>query len=459
MTLKTSVSLLVCAGLIAFAGCSSHSGDDQSTSPGPLDIALQTIVEENALTPLAAPESPPQALVDLGEALFFDPELSGNRDMSCATCHFPTEGLGDGLPVSFGTGAVGLADERKLANGPLIPRNAPELFNRGDASLRTMFWDSRVAQNADGSFMSPAASLLPGGLDSVLAVQALFPVTSREEMRGQVGDTDVRGNVNELASVDDTDFAAMWGLLLKRLEAVPEYRRLFAEAYPDVPRDAWGPEHIANAIAAYEADQFTFTGAPWDRYLAGEIDALTDEQKRGAQLFYGEARCSACHTGTIMSDQQHHNVGVPQIGPGKGEEAPADRGRQRVSGNPKDAFAFRTTPLRNVTVTGPYMHDGAYETLEDAVRHMLNPRASLLAYDASRLPADLRPGALSKKQKTAILANLSPVVQDGVTLTDDQFNELMAFLGSLTDPEAEDLTEDVPDAVPSGLPVGGGSAP
>jgi len=126
------------------------------------------------------------------------------------------------------------------ANGSemFIPRNSPELFNR--AGLTNIFWDGRVTVNDDGSFLSPAGDQLPTtGFDRVLAVQAMFPVTSPEEMRGFPGD-------NELANIDNDDFQGIWSALMNRLMAIEEYRSLFAVAYPDVESSALSFVHAAN---------------------------------------------------------------------------------------------------------------------------------------------------------------------------------------------------------------------
>lgn len=310
--------LLILLAVLVTAACATDSGTAPSgRGDAAVDDALQAIVRVHGLGPIAEPESADAALIALGEALSFDPELSGNRDIACATCHFPDTATGDGLRVSIGTGGRGLGSERTVGTGALIPRNAPELFDRGDPRVRTMFWDGRVHLRDDGGFQSPAGRLLPGGLDSVLAMQALFPVTSRDEMRGQAGDRSPDGRPNELAAVDDGDLPRIWDLIIERLRAIPGYRELFREAYPDTPLERIGPRHMANAIAAYESAAFTLNGSPWDRYLSGDDDALNDAKRRGGLLFYGQAGCSACHTGVLMTDQRSHNVGVPQIGPGR----------------------------------------------------------------------------------------------------------------------------------------------
>ncbi|MCB0238120.1 MAG: hypothetical protein KDH08_05655, partial [Anaerolineae bacterium] len=110
-------------------------------------------------------------------------------------------------------------------------------------------------------------------------------------------------------------------------------------------------------------DAFTLLDSPWDRFLAGDDSALSTDAQHGALLFYGDAGCARCHSGNLLTDQEFHNAAVPQLGPGKGRQNPyIDLGRARETGNPDDRFAFRTPPLRNVALTGPWMHNGAFAT-------------------------------------------------------------------------------------------------
>lgn len=418
------------------------------------DFLFQLDLKAGGARPMTPLPVASTEMLRLGEALFWDRELSGNRDIACVTCHHPIAATGDNLSVSIGVGGVGLAEERLLEKGRnLVPRNAVEIFNRGVAGWHTVFWDGRVnASETDGHFYSPAGDALPYGLDNVIAVQAMFPVTSRDEMRGARGDVDVFGRPNELATIADSDFRAVWSGLMDRLLAIPQYRQLFAAAYPEVPLERLRFQHAANAIAAYEMATFTHTDSPWDRYLAGEDTALSPEARRGAALFYGEAGCARCHNGPLLTDQQFHNIGVPQIGPGKGEDAPHDYGRGLETGLSADMYAFRTPPLRNVAISGPWMHNGAYTTLEAAVRHHLDPRDAFAHYDVEQLTLLMQ---LTYEQNEDILRTLDPLLDEPVTLTDRQVVDLLAFLGALTSPAAQRGCQLIPDSVPSGLPVDG----
>lgn len=423
-----------------------------------IDGRLQHLMAQAHVQPPTHPPTPATALVTLGEALFWDPELSGNRDTACVTCHHPLTATGDNLSLPIGTGGLGLGTERVQldAEREFVPRNAQPLFNLGYTEWTTLFWDGRVSTNTGHGFDSPASDRLPDGLDSVLAAQALFPITSRDEMRGLRGDTDIFGQPNELAKVSDYLSWPIWNGIMARLLAIPGYVELFQAAYPDVPTGEWGIQHVANAIAAYETVAFTFEDSPFDRYIHGDQDALTEQQKRGAILFYGEAGCASCHAGGLLTDQQFYNLAVPQIGPGKGREQPYDLGHARETGSDCDRFTFRTAPLRNVAITGPWMHNGAFTTLEGAVRHHLNPVTNLQTYDPTQLVADLADTCQDQPETlAAILASVSDAASIGIQLSDSEMADLLAFLHALTAPSALDMRGIIPATVPSGLPVGG----
>lgn len=331
-----------------------------------------------------------------------------------------------------------------------MPRNAPDVFNRGSNAWFSMFWDSRVVSTETG-FISPAVGALPEGLPNVLAVQAMFPVTSPDEMRGAVGDLDIFDNVNELALIGDADLAGQWAAIMERLLALPGYQQLFADAFPDVAVDDLNFGHAARALAAFQIDAYTFLDSPWDRYVAGENNALSSNQKRGAILFYGSANCSTCHSGSLMTDQQHYNLGVPQLGPGKGAEAPEDHGRGRETGIPEDRCRFRTPALRNCEETFPYMHNGAYDDLEDVVRHHAHPLFSLITYEPEYFMAQ------EEVIETYTVLNQfgvgSSIDNVGVPhLSDIQVKRLVKFLEALTAPRLRQRLEaTIPASVPSGL--------
>ncbi|MBE2220907.1 MAG: cytochrome-c peroxidase [Anaerolineae bacterium] len=424
---------------------------------GSYDEQLQAMIVAQHIEPLSPIPAQNEALVTLGRNLYFDNILSGNKDVSCATCHLPAVGTGDGLPLSIGTGGVnGLGPERELGNGrSLVPRNAPDVFNRGAVEWTTMFWDGRVAISPRGYYKTPQNDDLPGGLYSLLAAQAMFPVTSVDEMRGSPGDTTVTGELNELALIPSENTRAMWDRLMARLLSIPEYEALFAAAYPDVPTSELGFQHAANAIGAFEAEAFACTNNPWHAYLNGDLAAISDDAKKGALLFYGEAGCVTCHAGALFTDQTFHNIATPQLGPGKGNDTLLDNGRFLETGRAEDQFAFRTPSLLNVTATGPWLHNGAYNDLTAVINHHQNPEAALKNYDpTAHLPAYLHDTVQNHDAVTnALLASVDAQLAPTRKLSPMAVQYLIAFLETLTDPTVYEMEDMAPTAVPSGLPV------
>ncbi len=461
------LSAAALAGLYLFTSGAAGMPAWRLFSP---DARLQALMQQADVHPPTNPSAPAPALVELGEALFWDPILSGNRDVACATCHHPLAGTGDNLSVSIGTGGLGLAEKRIQPDDErdFIPRNANPLFNLGYLEWTTLFWDGRVSRSASTSlnagpqsgFDTPASDRLLPGLDNLLAAQSMFPVTSRDEMRGLRGDADIFGQPNELAAILDYTSRPIWDGLMQRMLAIPAYVELFRAAYPDIPPDSLTFAQAANAIAAYEMTAFTFEDSPFDRYLQGDRQALPPDAKRGALLFYGEAGCAECHSGPLLTDQQFYNLAVPQIGDGKGREQPFDLGRARETGNACDRYAFRTPPLRNVALTGPWMHNGSLTTLEAVIRHHLDPAESLKAYDPAQLAPALQDTCQDQPEVLAsVLATVSSSKTEGARLSERDIQDLLAFLEALTSPSALHLENTIPASVPSGLPVGGNVQP
>jgi cytochrome c peroxidase len=446
----------IVAALALLAACDQG---DVIADPPPsltLDQQLRASLGGWGAVPILPAAAQDPRLVELGRALFFDKELSGNRDVACASCHDPATTVTDGSSLGAGTGGIGHAPTRTPGSGRRhIPRNAPSLLNQGLGSIY-MFWDGRLNEEGHpGQFRAPGGIALPPGLANLLAAQATLPVLDRGEMRGERGDRDRFGNPNELAEIDDAQPSVVWSAVMRRLLAIPEYRARFAAAYPTTSPDALGYQHAANAIAAFQIHNFTRTDSPFDRYLQRDDRALSDEAKRGGILFFGRALCASCHAGPLLGGQGFANIGVPQLGPGVGTDAPLDIGRgAQIRETQFYRFAFRIPPLRNVELTAPYMHNGAYPTLEAVVRHYSNVDSALVSYDVSQLPPALR-GSYHGDQRTidAMRATLDGRLRQLIQLTEQDRRDLVAFLRSLTDPSARNLGAIVPAAVPSGLPV------
>ena len=235
------------------------------------------------------------AKVELGQRLFFDSLLSADRRVSCSSCHNPDKAFTNGQRV-----AVGVWGRRGT-------RNVPTILNRAYGT--SFFWDGRAA---------------------TLEEQVLEPIQDRSEM------------------------GLALSALTDRLRSTDSYRDPFARAFGQPPSAAG----VAQALASYVRAQRT-GDAPFDRYRAGDNDALSEAATRGLRLFRGRANCSACHSGPNFSDEQFHNSGVSW--------GSADLGRHRVTRRPEDRGAFKTPTLRQLHLTAPYMHDGSLETLEAVV--------------------------------------------------------------------------------------------
>lgn len=246
-------------------------------------------------TKVVAPENNPTTpeKVALGKQLFFDARLSGDNTTSCASCHLPEKAFSDGLATGKGR------------DGKPMRRNTPSLLNVG--LFTSFFWDGRA---------------------KTLEEQALAPIESPDEMNQSLQE------------------------LERELGQIAGYVEQFQRVFGTKPtRDG-----VAKALAAFERSLLS-EQPPFDRYLAGEKDALADEAKRGLELFTGEAGCISCHNGPLLSDGNFYRLGVSS----------SDNGREQVTGVEQDRMRFRTPSLRNVAQTAPYMHDGSHKTLTSVV--------------------------------------------------------------------------------------------
>ena len=404
------------------------------------------------------PVDPLQA--ELGQLLFYDKILSGNRNISCGTCHHHDHAGTDGLSLGIGEGGVGVGPERTAGEGPdairkRIPRNAPALWNLGHKSVEVMFHDGRLTRSDlyESGFDSPAEEWLPEGLDNLVAAQALFPMTSQFEMAGNPGENEVTGAVHERI-----DYG--WPIIAKRVRTIPEYGEKFVSAFNHIETaDQVTIVEIGNALGAFIASEWQSYDSPYDDWLAGV--PLDDDAERGREIFFYSARCSSCHSGDLFTDQGFHALGLPAFGPGRTrrfDPIPRDVGRMGKSDLLEDAYRFRTPSLRNVALTGPYGHNGAFPTLEAMIMHHADPIASRARWTLSdaRLPdvpwiaavdgAIAQDAAEMKRQAS---------VQDlrSLSISEDDVQYLVAFLNALTGKTAEDRPLGRPDTVPSGLPV------
>jgi cytochrome c peroxidase len=393
-------------------------------------------------------------LADLGRLLFFDTVTGLNNDNNCTGCHSPTNGFGDTQSIAIGVENNGLVGPHRI--GPRNQRRSPMIANT--AFFPTLMWNSRFAALSNNPFDNSAGFLFPepegltlSYLPHLLVAQAFIPPTERVEVAGFnfPGDNfDIRREV------------------LRRINGVLEYQKRFGKIFPSVNNG--GPitfDMFGLAIAEFEFS-LTFADAPIDRFARGQKNALTPEQKKGALLFFGRARCVQCHkvsdeSNEMFSDFTQHVIGVPQIAPsfgnvtfdGPGENE--DFGLEQITGNVNDRYKFRTSPIRNVALQPAFFHNGAFTRLEDAVGHHLDVFASARNYSpaAAGVASDLR-GPMGPIEP--VLARVDPILLTPVNLTEDEFRELVDFvrIGLLDERAKPDkLLKLIPRALPSGFPL------
>jgi cytochrome c peroxidase len=392
----------------------------------------------------------------LGQLLFYDPILSGNQEVACATCHHPAFGTSDGVSLGIGDGGRGLGTQRVVDPQNLpeqrIPRNSPALFNLGAHEFTRLFLDGRIEVDATrpGGIRTPLDADMAVGFASLLSAQTMFPVLSGDEMAGHYSENDIASAVRRGVL---TGQGGAWDIIARRVADLPAYADAFVGTYDHIDSpDQIGFTDISNAIAVFMAFEWRSDAAPFDAVLRGAA-TLPEPAAAGMALFYGDAGCASCHSGPFLTDHEFHPMGSPQIGPGKAarfESHARDEGRFRVTGDPADLYAFRTPSLRNVALTAPYGHAGAYADLRAFLEAHLDPVTALASYDLGQahLPEfetdDLR------ETPDAIMQVAQPA---GPDLDDVQIDQLSAFLNTLTDPTAPIGRLGVPDSVPSGLDV------
>jgi cytochrome c peroxidase len=322
----------------------------------------------------------------------------------------------------------------------------------------TLMWNSRFTALSGNPFDNHLGFQFPApeGMSlsrqpHLLTAQAFIPPTERTEAAG---------------FAFPGDNAAIRAEVVRRVNQLSAYRRLFGESFPTVRSGApIDYDMFARAISEFEFS-LTFADAPIDHFARGEAGAMTDGEKRGALLFFGEAKCVRCHAvsgsaNEMFTDFRTHAIAVPQLVPAvtnnqfDGPFANEDFGREDFTSDPADRYQFRTPSLRNVAVEAAFMHDGAFTSLADAVRHHLDPRASLLAYAPAEhgLAPDLR-GPIGPR--APLLSALDPLVASPTFLSDAEIDDLVAFVrDGLLDPRArpERPRRLVPKSVPSGSPT------
>jgi cytochrome c peroxidase len=426
-----------------------------------LDASLTTVLKKNHFTGRVQSSLRRRLgrdlnveLANLGRLLWFDTITGLNNDNTCGGCHSPINGFGDTQSIAIGIDNNGVVGPER--RGPRNMRRTPTAANT--AFFPNLMWNSRFSSlsanpfdNSSGLQFPAPEGLTLSYLPHLLVAQAFIPPTERTEVAG----FEFRG---------DND--AIRAEVLRRLNSTPAYRTLFGNVFPQVATGApINFDMFGMAIAEFEFS-LIFADAPLDRFARGDRHAMTTAQKRGALLFFGSAGCVSCHavagrSNEMFSDFDDHVAGTPQIVPRvtnnnfDGSAANEDFGREEITGDPEDRYKFRTSPLRNLTLQSAFFHNGAFSRLDDALRYHLNPREQAKHYSSAQQHLDddlLGPTGPIEP----VLQRLDPRFKRATSLTSNEFNDLLAFLGNgLLDSRAlpKNLRSLVPPSVPSGRPV------
>ncbi len=395
---KKRIRLLRAAAIVTttlVTGCDGLSDDSTDNNNNAnnteiVDIGTIRTISVNGTVLSSLPQNPlnpPEASVALGRMLFWDPILSGNQDVACASCHLPEFGYTDGRRRSAGVGGVGSGPARSPGQIGQITRNSQSVVNT--------VWNGI---NEFGVFNPNTAPMFWDGRTTSLEAQAIEPILSREEMRG-----------------DNFTEAEILTEIINRINRVSEYQAMFETAYGSSQANIG---NVAQALADFQRT-LVANNTPFDRYLRGDTNAMSNAQINGMQEFV-EHDCAECHSGPMFSDFELHVLGVAAA---NGLNTP-DTG----NGN----FAFRTPSLRQLAFTTPYFHGGQEVDLNDAIDF----------YDNNN----------NSDNPNVANNQLDPDFRNIPNLNNNEINAIEAFLSALND-GAFDRTR--PDRVPSGLNVGG----
>jgi cytochrome c peroxidase len=339
----TTVLSLIGPALSAGAdGTAQTTVQTASTAQPPVDIAaLKSLYARPTEIPFPKDNPYTPEKAELGKTLFFDPRLSRVAAAACVSCHNPSFGWEDGRPTAIGDNMVALR------------RNSPSILNR--AWGQAFFWDGRA---------------------DTLEAQATGPITSEAEMNMPMD------------------------VLIDRLKGIPGYQERFNAVFPGQGITA---DNIAKAIATFERTIVSGV-APFDRWIAGDDAAITEEAKRGFVVFNTTGQCTACHSGWTFTDDSFHDIGLP---------ASSDLGRAEiVAGVAELERSFKTPGLRNIDQRAPYMHDGSVATLEGVMRHYVSGIVT-----RPSLSAAIKPVPLSDQDVGDVVAFLKTLTSEDRPMT------------------------------------------
>jgi cytochrome c peroxidase len=352
------------------------------------------------------------ALLPPGKAIFESKFLSLNGNISCQTCHLDEFGSADGIPNAVAVGGEGKGTERVMSDGGILPRNTLPFWGRGGVGFDVFFWDGKI-DSSQGTIESQFGSHVPSS-DAFITAVHLPPAEIREMLDE---DDFVQSNKTEQVSGAENIYAAITEQLKKREPAMTEQ---LAAARHKLPQDLVFLDY-ATSLATFIRFNFRLRETKFHQFVfkAGSLD---DTELRGAQIFYGKGKCSACHSGAYFTDFKFHAVPIPQLGFGKNGFG-VDYGRFNVTHNPDDLYKFRTPPLFNVDKTAPYGHSGSVATIREAIVFHFDP---FRGFDSTDMTA-LERHEYFKRLATAADDKLSAGYLD-----DQEVDALVSFLKTLS---------------------------
>ncbi len=397
MTKRTFSGRIVYLPLLTASFLLSGCGGTEQPNGSKLKKTVETLADLGALPlevthPTDNPTS--EEKVALGRLLFYDPILSGNKDVACATCHQPEFNYAEFMETSIGVNGMGNGSKRQFQdpnNIPFVKRNSQSVLNTAfngitnhepyHAESAPMFWDLRAK-----------------GLEE----QALLPIATLEEMRGH-------GVTEEGVLAEIVD----------RIRKIPEYQQRFAAVFAGESQPVT-KKTLGKAIAAYERTLIA-NNSRFDQYMRGDSGALSLSEKDGLNLFL-KTGCAKCHSGPMLSDFKLHTLGVAD-----------SKNRSESDAGANGDYAFRTPSLRNLRYTAPYMHSGKFANLEQVLQFYED-------ISGGKIPNP----KVKPEQMDTLATRMNVNFKD--------ISRIVEFLNTLND---DDFDKTVPERVPSGLKVKG----
>jgi cytochrome c peroxidase len=374
-------------------------------------LIRRAAIQNGFLPPDKISSNPDLKLSGLGEVFFNSRALSLNGDMACATCHIDKFGSADGISNAIGVGGVGEGEERVQAGGAVVPRNTLPLWGRGLDSFNILFWDGKV-DFSQGKRISQFGDSFPSDDPLIVSIH-LPPVEIREMI---VEDKFVSNNKQEKVS----SASEAYKKITERVRATHPSEVEALAGHQKKAADDITFLDIAKSVAEFIRVKFALRETKFSEFI-NEGTSLSEEELKGAQLFYGKGKCSVCHSGPLFSDLKFHAVPFTQLGFGKNGFG-IDYGRFNVTHDPKDLYKFRTPPLINVTKTAPYGHSGSLPDLKSTIEQHFDPLRSL---DLTNM------GLTERVEMYKRIAASSSEVEIIPTLSDRDVDNIISFLKTL----------------------------